>query len=90
MSQVRVSVWPNERTEVQAVTEGGFGGICRISFRARSGAVYFGDVGADRFEPTVGRSKLVLLNTLQDIDTSSIRTRSASNRPFAVLFWRVA
>lgn len=60
MSQDRVGVWSNERTEVQAVAEARFWRVGRVSFGARFGTVCFGGVGADRFEPTVDRSKLVL------------------------------
>jgi hypothetical protein len=60
MSETGVCVRSNKRAEVQEVAEGRVGQIGRISFRARFDAVYFGNVGADRFKPTIERSKLVL------------------------------
>jgi hypothetical protein len=60
MSEVRVCVWSNERTEVQAVAEGRVGGIMRVGLGAEFDAVCFGDVGADGFEPTIDASKLIL------------------------------
>lgn len=60
MSETGVCVRSNERAKVQEIAEGRVRQIRRISFGAGFGAIYFGDVGADRFEPTIERSKLVL------------------------------
>lgn len=60
MSEAGVCVRSNERAEVQEVAEGMVRRIGRISLGARFGALYFGNVGTDRFKPTIERSKLVL------------------------------
>lgn len=60
MTEVRVCVWSNERTEVQAVAEGRVGEIMRVGLGTGFGTVCFGNVGADGFEPTVDGSKLDL------------------------------
>jgi hypothetical protein len=60
MSEAGVCVGSNEGAEVQEVAEGWVRRIGRVSFGAEFGTLYFGDVRADRFEPTIGRSKLVL------------------------------